>query len=166
MDAHSVLFNSVPVDSGKRVSWDFGDGAHEEGAIVSHQFLSAGIYKVCMAYPDQSSTPVICKNISTSDYNGCNANFHTEITEVKDALNLSTISVEWTDENGVVYSTAKVSGNTANAFRIIESSDYKLNDNGKPTRYLKVKFDAQLSDGAKLIQMKNMEAVVAVAMPE
>jgi hypothetical protein len=165
IDSHNVLFNSIPVEGVSDVSWDFGDANTASGSIVTHEYATTGLYKVCLSYLKDNDTFYYCKNVNTADFSGCKSNFSFNSQYIIDSLNLSAVTVQWTDETGHIYSSKNVPQNASDTFKILESIDFKLNEKGQKTRQLKIEFSCKVSDGTRVIELSNIAATIAVAYP-
>lgn len=163
VDDSTVLFNTMPVDETMDISWDFGDGKVSTGAITKHTYETPGTYKVCMLVDKDSGDVSYCKNVNTSNFTACLSNFSYRVITINDYLQFSNISVEWRDETGKLYTSAQAKQNASSVFDIVEKSGYELNSKGEPTIKVKVKFTCQVSDGSTTIELRDVEAVIAVA---
>lgn len=164
-DTHVLLFNSIPVDHGAKVSWDFGDGQTAQGPIVKHTYATGAMYKVCMEYIKGTDTMQLCKNVNTLDITKCKTNFSFNSTFITDSLHLSHVLVEWKDANGIVYSSGNMTQNLASYFKVLAVREYDLNNTGQKTRMITVLFTCSVSNGANTIELKNITGTFAVAYP-
>lgn len=159
----TVLFNTLPVDETVGVNWDFGDGHSGTGAISKHVYATPGTYKVCVLIDKDSGDIQHCKNVNTRTFTACLSNFSYKITTINDYLQFSNISVEWRDESGKLYTSAQAKQTASSVFEVIEKSGYEVNQHGERTVKVKVKFTCQVSDGNTTIELRDMEAVIALA---
>lgn len=161
-----ILFNAIPAnDSTATINWDFGDGNTASGGIVKHTYASAGSYKVCVSIIKDGQQINHCKHVNTKTYNTCISNFTYKISKVIDALQLANVNIEWIDENGTTYSSAKVKQDASASFKIIDYKQYKPNKRGQPTIQVKLLVNCNVSDGNKIIALNNVQAVVAFVHP-
>lgn len=126
-------------------------------------FVSEGVYKVdLLAINKQTNdTTFVSKNIATAATTKCSANFSYSIVPVRDTLQLSKVIVEYTDKNGVKYSSKYNEQFTG--FSIQEISNYKNTATGQKTIKVKLSFSCQLSDGIRTIELKDVNAVLGFA---
>jgi hypothetical protein len=165
MDTFLLMFNSIPVDHGATITWDFGDTQTGSGAIIPHQYAASGIYKVCVLYIKGADTAQYCRNVNTEDVTSCKSNYRFNTSLSIDSLQLSKVTVEWKAENGVVYSSANIKQPAGSSFKIISAKPYTVNEQGQKTRQLTVEFNCTVSNGTGSIELSNMQAVIAVAFP-
>lgn len=158
-----ILFNTLPVDETADVTWDFGDGTTGTGSITRHDYDTPGTYKVCVLIDQAPDDIRHCKNVNTQNHTACISNFSYKVTTVNDSLQLSNVVVEWRDEGGRLYTSSGLKQPATAAFRIIEKSAYEPNEKGERTMKVKVKFTCQVSDGTRTIELKDIEAVIALA---
>ncbi|MES2691344.1 MAG: PKD domain-containing protein [Bacteroidota bacterium] len=163
VDDTTVLFNTLPVDETAGVSWDFGDGHTGVGTISKHSYDTPGTYRVCMLIDKDSGDIRHCKNVNTRTFTACLSNFSYQVTTVNDYLQFSNVGVEWRDESGKLYTSAQAKQTASSVFNIIEKSGYEINQKGERTVKVKVKFTCQVSDGTSTIELRDIEAVIALA---
>lgn len=164
-DTHIVLLNSIPVSNTASVTWDFGDGQTGLGTIIKHTYSTPGMYKVCMQYVLGLDTMQLCKNVNTLDFNRCKVNYRFTSELITDSLHFNDVLVEWRDDKGILYSSGAVHQPQSSLFKILEVSDYQLNEKGEKTRKLKVMFTCLVSDGLNTVQLTDINATIAVAYP-
>lgn len=145
--------------------WHFGDGKIIKGRIVFYGFSSNKVVNVSLKQVSGNDTMEISKNINTGSNTDCRANFIKEVIPVEDPLNLTTVLVEWTDENGITYSSAEMKQDINTNFSVLGSEVYKANINGMKTQLLKLHINCKLSNGSNTIEIKNLEGKMAVAHP-
>jgi PKD repeat protein len=144
--------------------WDFGDGAYSTDSIPSHQYTgSPSKYKVKLR--------VIDANLDTaySEYNTkmdaalvVLSNFVVEST-IENPFKSSRVIVNWTDANGVVYTSKHSSQPNASNFEIVSTENYIVNEIGQPTKKVRVKFNCKVYNGAQSLSMNNVDVIIAVA---
>ena len=146
--------------------WDFGDGNQIYGQSPVHKYDSAGIYKVCLATYGSMDSLIRCQNIPTKNFNQCIANFNQATTIInKGNLNLSEITVEWTDKNGTVYSSKNCPQAMTDYFKIITHSPYQLNEKGQKTEQIIFEMSCTVSNGTQQIHLTQIKGTMAVALP-
>lgn len=147
-------------------NWDFGDTAMVTGDSVTHAFLlppNDGIVKVILNSVDANNcTFVTQQNIPLQTATGCYANFSTQLFTSNAAF--SNVTIEWTDANGIIYSTANGVGFN-NSFQVIAVEDYANNENGQRTKKVTMLVTCTLFNGSSTVQLDNAEIVFALAYP-
>lgn len=91
-----------------------------------------------------------------------------DTTFISDPLQLSTVTIEYVDENGVFYSS-ELDNQPANAaFQILSVDDFDNNENGEKTKQLEVEFNCILGSEAALpsLQLTDGRGKIAVAYPD
>ncbi|MEZ5056216.1 MAG: PKD domain-containing protein [Saprospiraceae bacterium] len=112
-------------------------------------------------------------NLSTSSPSGaqsCNTQFtyQSDLEEIPfDSLQLGTVEVIYTDDNGEVFSSANVNGSTLNQFNLTELIPYQRNNAGQKTSIAKISFSCMLkSDSGTEILMENVIGSFGFAHPD
>jgi hypothetical protein len=165
IDSLELLFNSIPINNNNAtVTWDFGDGTIQTGTIVKHRYTTGGIYKVCMQYVNGADTMDYCQNVQTLNSHKCLANYHFTTSRSMDSLQYKTIVVEWTDNDGTVYSSINTSQDNS-SFEITGIEPYQVNTSNQQTKKLNLIFSCKLSNGTKVIQLNQVTGTFAIAMP-
>ncbi len=162
---HYIYKFSAIGDTLNTYLWNFGDGKTIKGKTVFYGFSSNKVVNVSLKQVSGSDTMEIRKNINTGSNTDCKANFSKEVMPVADPLNLTTVMVEWTDENGITYSSAEMKQDLNTNFSILGSEVYKTNGSGMKTQLLKLHINCKLSNGSKTIEIKNLQGKMAVAHP-
>ncbi|MEZ4949937.1 MAG: hypothetical protein R2784_11200 [Saprospiraceae bacterium] len=84
-----------------------------------------------------------------------------------DSLQLGTVEVIYTDDNGEVFSSANVNGSTLNQFNLTELIPYQRNNAGQKTSIAKISFSCMLkSDSGTEILMENVIGSFGFAHPD
>ena len=84
-----------------------------------------------------------------------------------DSLSLAKVIIRYTDEEGILYSSENATPAIEDRFEILESSNYRDNENGAKTRLLKVRFSGVLrSEGGTVLRLDKGEGTIAVAYPD
>lgn len=164
LDSNAVLFNSIPVNNNASVSWDFGDGNVGSGTIAQHHYANPGIYRVCMYYQSQDSVTIShCKNVPTRTAGGCVTNMRYRVREFTDRYQFSGITIKWKDSSGKWYSSDAVAQPSSAYFEILSVEPYEFNSDRLPTQKIKIRASCRVSDGTTILNLEQIEAVVAVA---
>lgn len=146
--------------------WDFGDGTTSNLNPVLHTFSTVGVYKVCLQTIDfNGCTANACKNISTSGFVGCLADFNFSVlsTQHQNPFSLSNVIITWTDNSGLVYTSNTIAQPSDSYFQIVSVENYLNNENNQLTKKLHVKLKCKLFNGSSPIQIDNGDAVIAVS---
>lgn len=120
-----------------------------------------GVYKVDLLAINKTNndTVFVSKNLATLATTDCSANFSYTIQPVRDTLQLNKVIVDYTDKNGVLYSSKNIEQFTA--FVIQEVSNYKNPQSGKKTVKVKVLFTCKVSNGAQTLELNNVNGIFA-----
>lgn len=164
IDTFELLFNSIPINNTGIVSWDFGDGSNATGSIVKHRYTTSGMYKVTMQYVIGTDTMVYSQNVKTLDIQKCMTNYQFTTSRRIDSLQFKTVVIEWTDANGVVYSSAKTPQDNS-LFEILSITPFQTNANNQQTKMLKLTVKCKLSNGTKVVELNNMTGTFGFAIP-
>ena len=161
-----------------KYNWDFGDATLDSAInsssttdAISHTYADSGLYHVILTVKDNSLLDSIVTyfNAVTATYSVGTANFAissiTPVITTGSSLRLSNVIVNWTDANGIIYTS---NNNTtqpgASYFKILSEEAYQNNINGQLTRKLHVQFTCTLyCTGHPSIQITNADAIIAVA---
>jgi len=146
--------------------WDFGDGVTSTLANPSHTYSTAGAYLVCQKVIDANGAESnFCKNIKTLGSSALLTNFsNAQIGTTPNPFSLNNVVVNYTDSNGIIYSTlSSFSQIAGNYFKVISVDDYEPNENGLPTKKININFRCTLFNGSNSIFIDNGAAVIAVA---
>jgi PKD repeat protein len=144
--------------------WDFGDGTYATDSIPIHQYSgSPSKYKVKLRVIDANS------DTAYSEYNtkmdaaaAVLSNFVIEST-IDSPFKTSRLIVNWTNANGLVYTSKHVSQPNASNFEIISSENHVINENGQSTKKVHVKFNCKVYNGVQSLSMNNVDLVIAIA---
>jgi PKD repeat protein len=144
--------------------WDFGDGTYATDSIPTHQYTgSPSKYKVKLR--------VIDANLDTaySEYNTkmdatstVLSNFAVEST-IENPFKSSRVLINWTDANGVVYTSKHSSQPNASNFEVVSTANHSVNENGQPTKKVQVKFSCKVYNGTQSLSMNNVDVIIAIA---
>lgn len=145
--------------------WNFGDGITSTLSTVSHNYTYRGAYPVTLRVVDAlGDTAYANYNAKTAtDISSCNANYTKTIVSLPAEPALSTIIINWTDANGVVYTSNSIAQPKESFFEIISVSEGERNENGQPTKKIKAKFKCKLYADTRTVTLNDAEVVICVA---
>jgi len=147
--------------------WNFGDGTpNSVSATPSHNYQYAGSYPVSLKVTDFNGNIAEAKyNVVTqSDISSCAANYSiSNVNYSPNTLGLSNIIIDWTDANGVVYSSKNPLQPSNSYFKILSVENFKNNDNNQLTKKIHVQFACTVYNGANTVIISNADAVICVA---
>ncbi len=152
-------------DSTGAYYWSFGDGGYAKGKTVYYGYDSSAVYLVSLFQITATDTFEISKNLNIGFSGDCSANFTKNIQPNIDPMNKTTVNIEWTDEQGEVYSSSRFKQKFYCNFTLDKSEDYLKNKAGQKTRLLNFHLNCLLSNGLKTIEIRNLEGKMAVALP-
>lgn len=164
IDTFELLFNSIPINNNALISWDFGDGSTGTGSIVKHRYTTGGMYKVSMLYINGTDTMLYAQNVNTLDIQKCMTNYQFTTSRQIDSLQLKSVVIEWTDANGMVYSSANTTQDNS-IFEILSIAPFQANANNQQTKLLTISVRCKLSNGSKVLQLNNVTGTFGVAIP-
>lgn len=164
LDTFELMFNSIPVNNKAQVTWNFGDGNTATGNIVKHRYQTGGVYKVKMQYVDGNDTMEYCQNVKTLNITKCLSNYYFTTSRRMDSLQYKTVVIEWTDKDGIVYSSAN-SPQENSLFELQSIEPFQLNNANQQTKKLILKLNCTVSNGIKTIQLNDVKGTFAVAIP-
>lgn len=147
--------------------WNFGDGSTSTLASPSHNYQHTGSYPVTLRVTDIYNGDIAYAKynvVTQSDLSSCAANYTLNAVNYSpNTLGLSNIVVNWTDANGVVYSSKSPLQPLSSYFTIVSTESFQNNDNNQMTKKLHVKFTCTLYNGASSILLSNADAIICVA---
>lgn len=145
--------------------WQFGDGFTSTSPNPQHTYAVLGGYPVTLRVRDANGDEALSTyNIITpGDGSSCAANYKITDISYSPAPNLSSAKFEWTDENGNVYSSDRITQPASSFFQVLSVEDYGNNEKGQKTKKIRLKLKCELSDGTNTISIDNAEAVICVA---
>lgn len=165
--ADSMSFTGATSGSSAyRYMWHFGDGDTSSIPNPSHKYKIAGTYPVSLRLIDaQLDTTYARYNVATkTDPMPCLTNYSIEsVTRVGNPLPFSNIIIDWTDENGEVYTSNNMLQPEASRFKILSVEDYEPNERGEKTKKIRVSFTCHVYNGSRAKLIENGEAVLAVS---
>lgn len=149
-------------------NWDFGDGSGSTDANPSHTYSLSGNYAVKLTVTDRSNATTICTyNAATADGNSnCAANFaFGDIVYVSRRLGLSKVNIQYTDEKGRLFTSDDYLQPSGSSLEILAVEDFVNNENDKPVKKVKMKFNCTLYryGGLESVSLQGVEVVVGLA---
>jgi hypothetical protein len=124
-------------------------------------FTNQGVFKVDLLAINKATddTTFVSKNIATAANTNCVSNFSFSLKPVRDTLQLNKIIVDYTAPDGTFYSSKYLEQFTG--FVIKEIINYKDMVSNKKTIKVKVLFTCNVSNGTKIIELKDITSVFA-----
>lgn len=148
--------------------WDFGDNNVSAEASPEHTYREEGYYTAMLRLIDtKNDTCVSYYQVAAfAKNNRCNANFTAQFTPVPiltPKVVFSAVTILVTDQNGNTYSSGDLQQSNNSNFKITSIEEYKTNENGEPTKKLKLKFNCTATANGNQIEISDGEAVIAVS---
>jgi hypothetical protein len=169
----NTAYFSTNYPPGTQVVWNFDDGSAGYGTSTSHTFNAPGSYKVEMQVSDPGNGCFghISKQVLVNDTLNCHANFHYQVEYQpgvsSDTLQLGAVGVEWHDEAGMIYSSAKKRQPQEAYFQMLESHAYLQNENSLSTVEFIANVDLYLyNDQGDSVRFICPELHMAVPLPQ
>ncbi|MBA2611940.1 MAG: PKD domain-containing protein [Bacteroidetes bacterium] len=144
--------------------WDFGDSYTSPDPMPTHEYQAPGLYEAKLTLIDANKDTCI-SYYQVPAFNGSygESNFSAYFTPVLNTKALSTISIFVNDPKGNVYSLAQVNQSEKSHFEIISIENYQATDTNQPLKKVKIKFNCTVYNGANSLEIKDGEAVIAIA---
>lgn len=149
--------------------WDFGDGTPElvTGTLTtSHQYTYKGSYTARLKIKDSQGYTCSCSYnvITKDDLSGCGANISfPKPAEVLQSFGSANISLQFTDENGIIYSSDNSTQPETSTFEILSVEEFERNEKGEPVKRVKLKFNCLVFNGTKKINLNGKEVYIGFA---
>lgn len=146
--------------------WQFGDGSTSNLTNPTHTYFYDGTYPITLRVIDASNDTTFAKYNAATPTNPmpCLTNYSiTSITQILNSLALSKITIHWTDENGILYSSNSPLQPNSSFFKIISIENYDNNEKNEKTKKIKVAFKCNVYNGTAMKTIDNAEAVIAVS---
>jgi PKD repeat protein len=146
-------------------SWNFGDGNSSTLQNPSHTYSAAGSYLVCLQVTDANgAVSKFCKNVNTLGAMVPIANMDHAITgSTPNPNSFSNVTINYTDENGTIWTTYNTSGQNLAFFKITEIEDYLDNESGFKTKKITLDFKCRVYNGTNYFDLTQSHAVFAFA---
>ena len=97
------------------------------------------------------------------DSSAPNANYISTFTPFLNPKLAAAITVVFTDQNGLRYSSAELNQPVSSKFEIVSVEPYKNNEKNEPTKKVKIKFNCSFTSNNGPINLTEGEAVIAVS---
>lgn len=148
------------------LTWDFGDGTKDNtnSLIKTHVYPKPGSYLVHAKYRDNGGCVDSSEiRIVTNGYTGgCGSYFtYSQISPLPSPYSI--VEINWTDQNGSVYSSNSVVQSLNSYFQIMSVENYQPNERGEATKKIHAKVKCRLSNGTQLIDVDGLDVVFAVS---
>lgn len=146
--------------------WDFGDGSQSTLPSPQHVYKVSGSYPVNLKLTDGKGETIntVYNVVTQNDVSSFAVNYKIAMfREIKNAMAPSKIIINYTDENGIVYSSVNPNQPGTSSFELEEVSNYEPNENNQNTKKLKIKFSCMVYNGNQSLSINNAETVIAVA---
>jgi len=150
----------------KKVNWYFGDGDSLSGMSVSHTYNNAGVYLAKALITLFSGKQIeVNQNINYINKILCKANYTFKFVPIQNVNQFSTIIMEYTDKNGMVYSSKNAKQNSNSFFKLLPLNPYVFNDKNQATYSFNLTGNAVLSNGNKNINFIGFKSKIAFSHP-
>ena len=147
--------------------WDFGDGITSTQQNPQHVYAANGVYKITLTVTDSDNhISEYSRKVYTVPQTTCIASYlFPSWVPVNNTAALSNTTIEWTDDNGVLYSSENGAQDDNSFFKIISIEDYANNSTGDKTKKLTVQFRSRLYNAAHTssVDIDVTDAVMGVA---
>jgi hypothetical protein len=145
-----------------RYFWDFGDGNISQEVSPSHTYSSLKGNTIKLKLVDSKNDTCI-STYQLPAIGNCEANYKSSFTLVPNTKALSTSTILFTDQNGVVYSSNDLQQSAGNSFEVVSVENYKANEKGEQTKKVKIRFTCNVKNGTSTLRITNGEAVIALS---
>lgn len=147
-------------------NWNFGDATSSTVANPTHTYSTNGVYLVSLTVTDsKNNTATFQNNVNTVSPGSCMTKFTFVKSAILNTNNLANVIVEWTDQNGTLYTSNNHLQPSTSGFKITSVEEYLVNENGLKTKKIKAGFNCTLFNGSNSILLEEGELVFAVAYP-
>jgi PKD repeat protein len=165
--AHNVSFMSSVSGAAPFVyQWNFGDGSSTVPYVnPTHTFAIGGSYPVQLRVIDANNDTAYTNinTITANDQSSCRSLFSIVSSTAVPVIPLSAITVSWTDESGVTYTSNNAAQPFSSYFDVTSVSDFDNNEKGEKTKMLRVKFKCRVYNGLQYKTINNAEAVICIS---
>ncbi|MBL7932891.1 MAG: PKD domain-containing protein [Bacteroidia bacterium] len=146
--------------------WDFGDGSTSTSPYPSHGYNIPGTYPVILRTVSPKQDTLYTKyNVATQTTPmPCITNY--EVVSLERVPNpewFSKIIINWTDEQGLVYTSNNFSQPAESYFKIISVEDYQTNEKGEKTKKIHLNFSCKVYNGNHVKTIKDADAVLSIS---
>lgn len=157
---------STPAGGSYRYTWDFGDGSPVSHlASPDHTFPAQPPpydYITVLTLIDGNNDTCISK-YHVKAASDCHANYTAAFTPYLNPSLLSAVTIQFTDQNGVMYSSADQQQPGSSKFEIVSVEEYKPSDKGEPTKKIRINFNCSFNSSNGPVNITGGEAVIAVS---
>lgn len=146
--------------------WDFGDGGTSTSPYPSHGYNISGTYPVILRTISPAHDTLYTRyNVATQTTPmPCISNYEiVSLTRVENPDLFSKIIINWTDDQGLVYTSNNFSQPDDSYFKILSVEDYDVNEKGERTKKIRLNFSCSVYNGGSVKTIKNGEAVLSVS---
>lgn len=167
----SVLFTATPSGGSGTYTyyWDnFTDTpgfTTTQGSFIKPYPSGPGLYQATLKVIDSSTndSAYITKNVNVNSP-ACTPNFSYFVSPTP-AQDVHKVIIEWTDANGVTWTSQNPLQPGTSTFQVTESVEYGPNENGIPTRKLHILATCTLYNGNNTMQLQNADIVFGFGHP-
>lgn len=165
IDILMYSFNAQANGSGPfQYLWQFGDGSTSTSERPFHTFQQQGFYSTKLTLVRKNKdTCYSFFQVPAFIEPRCEANFTGSFVPIPNTKGYGSVTIQLTDKNGKVFGSRELLQPEFSFFELLEQSEYRLNDQGEPTRKLKLRFSCRLEGEGQLVDIQNAEAVIAVS---
>jgi len=147
-------------------NWNFGDGNTSTVANPTHTYSTSGVYLTSLMVTDaNNNSDVYQNNINTQSPGTCLTRFTYVKFDITIQLNLSNEIVEWTDSNGILYTSENNTQPSTSGFKITSVEEYLSNENGQKTKKIKGILNCTLYNGTNSVILDAANFTFALAYP-
>ncbi len=145
--------------------WSFGDGTSSTLPNPSHHYTIRGSYPVTLKVTDANNDEsVVNYNAVTSeDASSCATNFSLIGRQTLNDFPFSKVTVSWTDDAGITYSSNNPLQSATSSFQIVSVEDYDKNENNDDLKKVRIRFNCIVYNQSKVLKIDNAEVIIAVA---
>ncbi len=144
--------------------WEFGDDNFSYDDAPTHVYASQNLYTPKLTVIDANNDT--CESYyQLPVFSGAfgEANFTSYLSPIQNTKALSAITIQVNDPKGVVYSSKEVNQPYNSHFEIVSVENYKAPDSNTLFKKVKVRFSCTVYNGSNAIEIKDGEAVIALA---
>lgn len=169
--ADQTLFFHPNIIGGKapfKYYWTFGDGSSDTASNPKHTYSVKGSYPVTLRITDanQKSIQSNYNAVTANDISSCAGNYIIKsILPEKQNLGQSEITLTYTNENGVVYTTKTKTQKNTSFFTISGVEPYENNELGQKTKKIELQFDCEAFSSAGSIKITSQKSIFCIAYP-
>ncbi|MES2678304.1 MAG: hypothetical protein V4635_00400 [Bacteroidota bacterium] len=155
-------FSSSTEGDGFKYLWDFGSNGQSSSPGPELSFSSPHYNNPTLTLINSKNDTCVTK-YQIRDTSAPNANYISTFTPFLNPKLASAITIGFTDQNGVNYSSANINQPVSSRFEIISVEPYKNNEKNEATKKVKIKFNCSFTSANGPINLTDGEAVIAVS---